>query len=256
MGVKRGAGAPRPDHRCVCGGRLGAPVTPFRKNFTRKTQGLANGTAISRRTGITVRGEMATQAQIEANRRNSLNSSGPRSMEGKAVSRFNALKTGIQAKAQVIPGEDAAELEQLAADYHRQYRPATPLERFLVDAIVTAEWQKRRLARVEGALWEHFVGEGQESLGAVYERNQRVFDRLHRQKEAAERSYHRALRQLQAEQKGREEAEESDSEGDTEGLGSFVQNTPAREEGRAEARSAEAPVPGRRDKPDHPALHL
>src|SRR5581483_10830012 len=49
---------------------------------------------------------MSTLRQIEANRRNSQLSTGPRTPEGKAVSRFNALKSGVNAKAQVIPGED------------------------------------------------------------------------------------------------------------------------------------------------------
>jgi hypothetical protein len=97
---------------------------------------------------------MATQAQILANRRNALRSTGPRSNEGKAVSRFNALKSGIQAKSQVIPGEDPVELEKLAADYHLQFQPATPLERFLTDALVNAEWQLRRYRKVEAQLWE------------------------------------------------------------------------------------------------------
>lgn len=46
---------------------------------------------------------MASQLQIEANRRNSQFSTGPRSPEVKAASRFNALKAGIDAEAQVIP---------------------------------------------------------------------------------------------------------------------------------------------------------
>jgi hypothetical protein len=37
------------------------------------------------------------------------------------VSRFNALKSGIDAQSLVIPGEDAAELEAVAEDYREQY---------------------------------------------------------------------------------------------------------------------------------------
>ena len=62
---------------------------------------------------------MATPAQILANRQNALKSTGPRSAEGKAVSRFNALKTGIDAKAQVIPGENPAELQALIDAYEQ-----------------------------------------------------------------------------------------------------------------------------------------
>ena len=41
---------------------------------------------------------MATPAQIIANRLNALKSTGPRSAEGKAASRFNALKHAASAK--------------------------------------------------------------------------------------------------------------------------------------------------------------
>ena len=58
---------------------------------------------------------MATSKQNQANRQNAQRSTGPRSAEGKAASRFNALKTGIDAKAQVIPGEDPDQLEDLVA---------------------------------------------------------------------------------------------------------------------------------------------
>ena len=78
---------------------------------------------------------MATQRQIEANRRNAQKSTGPSSVEGRAVSRSNAVKTGIYAKSMIIPGEDPAQLEALTAEYHRQSQPA-PLARFLVDSLI------------------------------------------------------------------------------------------------------------------------
>ena len=59
---------------------------------------------------------MATQAQINANRANAQKSTGPRSVEGKSASRFNALKHGIDAASIVIPGEDPADYDALAAE--------------------------------------------------------------------------------------------------------------------------------------------
>ena len=46
---------------------------------------------------------MATQAQIEANRRNAQRSTGPRSAQGKAVSSRNALKYGIEPTGLLVP---------------------------------------------------------------------------------------------------------------------------------------------------------
>jgi len=83
---------------------------------------------------------MSTLQQIEANRLNAQKSTGPRSAEGKAAVRFNALKSGIDAQSQVIPGEDPAALAALAAEYHDRYQPATPEVRALVDTLITAEW--------------------------------------------------------------------------------------------------------------------
>ena len=149
---------------------------------------------------------MSSIRQIEANRRNSQKSTGPRSSEGKAVSRFNALKSGIDAQTRVIPGEDAAELAALADAYSDEFQPATPLESFLVDALIRADWQLRRLYRVEAQLWTSEIAQSPKPdngsdedalLGRVYARALDVFNRLQRRIDSAERAYYRALSQLQ-----------------------------------------------------------
>src|SRR5678809_1138490 len=90
---------------------------------------------------------MATPAQINANRANAQKSTGPRSVEGKSASRFNALKHGIDAASIVIPGEDPADYDALVTAYHRDFRPQSPSETFHVDTMLRADWQKRRLQR-------------------------------------------------------------------------------------------------------------
>jgi hypothetical protein len=152
---------------------------------------------------------MATLHQIEANRRNSQKSTGPRSVEGKAVSRFNALKTGITARSMVIPGEDPAELDTLAAEYQNQFQAATALERFLVDALVSADWQLRRLRRVETQLWTNQIRDTKAPdddtpLGRVVSRDPRSFALLQRRIDAAERSYYRTQLQRAQAERGQE----------------------------------------------------
>ncbi len=52
---------------------------------------------------------MASDRQARANRRNAQKSTGPRTPEGKAKSRFNALKYGIHADQIVLPTENEDE---------------------------------------------------------------------------------------------------------------------------------------------------
>ena len=143
---------------------------------------------------------MSSPRQIEANRRNSQLSTGPRTPEGKAVSRFNALKSGINAQAQVIPGEDPADLEAMSAGYHQEWAPTTWLERFLVDSLVRADWLLQRLSRLEAGLWTMAQPSDQPTaapLGEAYTRALDRFTRLQRRIDSTERSYYRALTQLQ-----------------------------------------------------------
>jgi hypothetical protein len=145
---------------------------------------------------------MSSLKQIEANRLNAQKSTGPRSLEGKAAVRFNALKTGIDAQSQVIPGEDPAALELLAAEYHDRYQPATPEVRALVDTLVTAEWLQRRFRTLEAQLFQFNItrlssDEKRLQSAQAYYRDSDTFDRLQRRINAVERTFHRALLALQ-----------------------------------------------------------
>jgi len=96
---------------------------------------------------------MATPAQLAANRANALRSTGPRSVEGKSVSRFNALQHGVDAASSVIPGEDPAEYQALTAEYQNRFDPESPDELYHVQTMIDSDWQKRRLSRLETELY-------------------------------------------------------------------------------------------------------
>src|SRR5437763_1937351 len=83
-------------------------------------------------------------ARIEANRRNARLSTGPRTPEGKSVSRFNGLKHGCCAKAAVLPGEDAEVRQRRLEAWLADLGAATEPERYLVASAVDASWRMDR----------------------------------------------------------------------------------------------------------------
>ena len=65
-----------------------------------------------------------TPAQLEANRRNALLSTGPKTVEGKESSRRNALKHGLTGAGVVIPGEDEGEVARRVEGLTEELVPA------------------------------------------------------------------------------------------------------------------------------------
>jgi hypothetical protein len=112
---------------------------------------------------------MATENQIRANRANAEKSTGPKSENGKARSSQNALKTGIDAKSEIIRLENPADHAELSAAFHARFAPATPEELSLVDALIRFEWLSRRYACVDTAIWENrFTARDTRALGEVF----------------------------------------------------------------------------------------
>src|SRR6266404_3622401 len=79
---------------------------------------------------------MATPAQIAANRRNALLSTGPRTARGKYFSSRNRLRHGLRSRRLILPDENPADLARLLST--------------LGDLpLALAIWQFRRLERAE-----------------------------------------------------------------------------------------------------------
>lgn len=92
---------------------------------------------------------MASERQVGANRRNALQSTGPRSPEGKAVASRNAVKHGLLASTTLLPDEDPAELEAFAEGLLDDLQPQGAAEELLVERIVSSAWRLRRAGRIE-----------------------------------------------------------------------------------------------------------
>lgn len=137
---------------------------------------------------------MATQLQNEANRRNSLKSTGPKTAEGKAIASQNAVTHGLSARMPVIPGENEAEFRTYAEQWLGELKPVGATEEFLAERIISISWRLRRIGQIEANLFQ--AGESQET---------HQLSRLNRYENALERSYYRnvkELRELQAQRAG------------------------------------------------------
>jgi len=77
---------------------------------------------------------MATAAQIEANRRNAQKSTWPKTDEGKASTRCNALRHGMAALTimPALPQEDPKQFEERIQEWDSDMQPQNAVERNLV----------------------------------------------------------------------------------------------------------------------------
>jgi hypothetical protein len=91
--------------------------------------------------------------QLAARRANAVKSIGPRTPEGKAVARLNALKHGFFARDVVNSELDgparAEEFNSLLDALLEEFQPQSARERILVDEVAACCWRIRRLLRYE-----------------------------------------------------------------------------------------------------------
>jgi hypothetical protein len=96
---------------------------------------------------------MTSKKQIEANRRNALESTGPKTPEGKDTARLNATTHGLLSQEVLLPGEDEAALKESSERLRAELQPVGELESLLVEKIVAAHWRMQRLERVEAGIF-------------------------------------------------------------------------------------------------------
>src|SRR3954447_7479348 len=94
---------------------------------------------------------MTSQARIEANRKNASRSTGPRTEEGKAKVRLNALKHGFEAETVVLPHEDAAAFEHRRAAWCRELSAGGEVAASLAGRAAKLSWQRDRADAAEHA---------------------------------------------------------------------------------------------------------
>jgi hypothetical protein len=95
---------------------------------------------------------MASERQKLANRLNARRSTGPRTNEGKALARMNALKHGLTAQKVLMPGEIVEAFEALREALYDEHDPKTTTECELVELIASLFWRLRRIPEFEARL--------------------------------------------------------------------------------------------------------
>jgi len=97
---------------------------------------------------------MTSYRQIEANRRNALKSTGPRTEAGKQVSRRNAVRHGLTAETVISVLEDAEDYKAFEAAITADYDAQSAVERELVLRLASVLWRLRRATTMETGLFE------------------------------------------------------------------------------------------------------
>jgi len=84
-------------------------------------------------------------ARAAINRANAQHSTGPKTIEGKAVSCLNNTKFGLTgARFTILEWEDRAAFDQLLNGLRDEHQPSTPTEQILVDNMAEHHWLSQR----------------------------------------------------------------------------------------------------------------
>jgi len=140
---------------------------------------------------------LVSDKQQQANRRNAQRSSGPKTSEGRAAVRLNALKYGLRARSTVIHGENPEDYTQLADELEAEWHPQTRSERIHLETVATSQWLLARVAKCEGCIYER--------MGYDYdEKSYALLQIVAKQRAQLERSYRIAAQDLKQSQKDRQ----------------------------------------------------
>ncbi|WP_435011478.1 hypothetical protein P12x_002790 [Tundrisphaera lichenicola] len=187
-----------------------------------------------------------SEARVAANRRNALLSTGPKTPEGKARSRENAVKHGLTGEGVVLPAEEAVEVERLRRSFEAELQPSGEVGRTLVRRLaLLAVRMDRCVIQESAALAEHirrsvedFDAEWPTEEGADDPDRERMRDLTARRalfdpskeatlarkyEAAAERGFFRSLREFrQVEREAKAESPRREVEASRSELGSFL----------------------------------
>ena len=129
---------------------------------------------------------MASTAQILANRQNAEKSSGPVTIAGKGRISQNATKFGLFSVANFVRPEEQDIFNEFESGYIAELAPDSSLEQTLAREIIHAAWRLRRCANLEIAPPDDLTDEELDRLQIS----------IDRARSAAQRTFHRSLKEL------------------------------------------------------------
>jgi hypothetical protein len=146
---------------------------------------------------------MASQVQTLANRQNAQSSTGPRTSEGKSASASNATSHGLSSAFNVLPHESQDEFRALIDQLRGEFAPTGEHQLFLVEQMAQSRWRLARIRRLEDAVLTKMMeteedGDTQIAAALLNGKGNSALNLLLRYAAAAERSYFKAHRELQA----------------------------------------------------------
>ena len=86
-----------------------------------------------------------SEAQLTANRENAKLSTGPKSPEGRAKVRLNAVKQGFSSHASVIPEHQVPAFRGHFEAFQTEYKPYGPTEAFLLQSLAEISWSTQQI---------------------------------------------------------------------------------------------------------------
>ena len=195
----------------------------------------------------------------QANRINAQRSTGPRTPEGKARSRANALKHGLLAETILIndrdPDEDRRDFDDLLSALIEDVRPAGAREQLLVERLAVCYWRLRRAHRYEAHCIDAHRRAQRASLGRSPEEAglpkpslpvPEWANNLIRYESLIDRELHRTLQQLHRLQRQRPEDRARGARGAPSFPKESVGGVPSGHRGRETDAETREPRPDRR----------
>jgi len=148
-----------------------------------------------------------SQKQLEANRENA-KLGGVKTEEGKAISKYNALKHGLLSKEILLDGEDEGALIDIGKKLRTELEPKTELELVLVDRITANVWRLKRVMQIEKEMMDNDMNNSisfsmsgtDKTLGSALSydfANRDTYGKLIRYEASIERGIYKALHELQ-----------------------------------------------------------